>query len=159
MGYGLNVEIQGAKELQARLARSPQVTDAAGRAMLQMGTFIAEAAAKEQAPIDDGLLRGSITSKVTKDGAELVGIVGTNLDYAPYQEYGTGIYGPKGAPITPKRGRFLRFKTKAGQVVFARSVRGTRPRKYMAKGLLAVKNNIQKIRSLGLGVIKKQLGF
>ncbi len=151
--------IQGAKELQTRFARSPILMEQAAKTMLEAATFIAEGAAKESAPIDQGILRGSIHSKITKLNGELVGIVGTNLEYAPYQEQGTGIYGPKGTPITPKRSRFLRFKTKSGQVVFARSVRGTRPKKFMAKGMRAVQTNLTKIRQIGVNAMKKKLGF
>ncbi len=159
MGYGLNVEIEGLSELKARLAASPKVMDQASHQMLEMGTFIAEGEAKQQTPINDGVLRGSITSKVTKEGNEMVGIVGTNLDYAPYQEYGTGIYGPKGVPITPKQSSVLRFKTRDGQIVFARSVAGTKPRKFMYHGLQAVKSNLGKIQDLGIAYIKRALGF
>ena len=45
-------------------------------------------AAQDNAPYDQGTLKGSLKGKVnlSKDQA----IVGTNLSYAPYLEYGTG---------------------------------------------------------------------
>lgn len=46
--------------------------------------------------------------------------------YARFQNEGTGIYGPDGAPITPKSGNVLVFDG-IGGMVFARSVRGTEP--------------------------------
>jgi HK97 gp10 family phage protein len=36
-----------------------------------------------------GRLRGSITHELGHEGEELVGIVGTNVEYGPFQEFGT----------------------------------------------------------------------
>ena len=49
---------------------------------------LVERAAKQKAPKDNGTLRRSITSKV--EGT--TGIVFTPLEYAPYVEYGTGLF-------------------------------------------------------------------
>ena len=51
-----------------------------------------EAEAKKKAPKDTGALRRSITSKVDTSGSDIVGIVYTPLEYAPYVEYGTGLF-------------------------------------------------------------------
>lgn len=50
-----------------------------------------EGAAKRAAPVDTGRLRASITHEVEDHRAELevVGRVGTNVEYAIYQELGT----------------------------------------------------------------------
>lgn len=63
-----------------------------------MGTCCAlvEGAAKRKAPKDTGELRRSITSKVEDDGGNIIGIVYTPLEYAPYIEYGTGIFAEEG---------------------------------------------------------------
>lgn len=53
---------------------------------------IVEASAKKKAPKGDGGLRNSITSRV--DGNEA--IVFTPLEYAPYVEYGTGLFAEGG---------------------------------------------------------------
>ena len=53
---------------------------------------LVERSAKQKAPKDTGELRRSITSKV--DG--LRGEVYTPLEYAPYVEYGTGLFAEKG---------------------------------------------------------------
>ena len=47
----------------------------------------AAATAAEQAPVDTGRLKNSIDSVV--DEAEQVAYIGTNVEYAPYQEFGT----------------------------------------------------------------------
>ena len=53
---------------------------------------LVERSAKEKAPKDTGALRGSITSEV--QGLE--GVVFTPLEYAPYVEYGTGLFAENG---------------------------------------------------------------
>lgn len=53
---------------------------------------IVERAAKQKAPKGDGSLRRSIKSKVEGD----VGIVYTALEYAPYVEFGTGLFAEEG---------------------------------------------------------------
>lgn len=53
---------------------------------------IVEREAKQLAPKDNGELRRSITSKV--EGNQ--GIVFTPLEYAPYVEYGTGLFAVSG---------------------------------------------------------------
>ena len=53
---------------------------------------IVEKSAKQKAPKDTGALRRSITSKVEDNQ----GIVFTPLEYAPYDEYGTGLFAESG---------------------------------------------------------------
>lgn len=53
-------------------------------AMEEIG-LLAERYAKEEAPVDTGRLRNSISHDSDKDSA----VIGTNVEYAPYQEFGT----------------------------------------------------------------------
>ena len=69
------------------LANIPNLEEALGRACA-----IVEADAKKKAPKGNGGLRNSITSKV--EGEE--GIVYTPLFYAPYVEFGTGLFAESG---------------------------------------------------------------
>lgn len=57
-----------------------------------------ERSAKQKAHAirDTGQLANSITSKVEIDGNDVVGIVFTPTHYAPYVEYGTGLFAEKG---------------------------------------------------------------
>ena len=57
---------------------------------------LVERAAKQKAPKDNGELRRSITSKVEQDGNNVKGIVFTPLEYAPYVEFGTGLFAEEG---------------------------------------------------------------
>ena len=57
---------------------------------------LVERSAKQKAPKDNGELRRSITSKVEQDGNDVKGIVFTPLEYAPYVEFGTGLFAEEG---------------------------------------------------------------
>ncbi|MDD5510908.1 MAG: HK97 gp10 family phage protein [Dehalococcoidales bacterium] len=51
--------------------------------------LLVERDAKINAPVDTGRLRASITNRLEVEKDQLIGIVGTNVEYAPYQEFGT----------------------------------------------------------------------
>ena len=57
---------------------------------------IVERSAKQKAPKGIGELRRSIESKVEVDGNEVRGVVFTPLEYAPYVEFGTGLFAEEG---------------------------------------------------------------
>lgn len=57
---------------------------------------IVERSAKQKAPKGSGDLRRSITSEVTVEGDQIIGTVFTPLEYAPYVEYGTGLFAEGG---------------------------------------------------------------
>ena len=63
--------------------------EAAIRALEACG-LTAEGYAKLLCPVDTGNLRNSISHQV--DSEELAVYIGTNVEYAPYPELGTGIY-------------------------------------------------------------------
>jgi hypothetical protein len=48
---------------------------------------------------------------------------------------GTGIYGPRGQVIRPKSKKALKFTTKGGTTVFAKYVRGIKPRRFVEKSI------------------------
>lgn len=65
------------------------------RALEKCG-LIGEGYAKKDCPVDTGLLRASITHKVTEGGTAVY--VGTDKEYAAYVELGTGIHYTGGRP-------------------------------------------------------------
>lgn len=65
-------------------------------AALYRACAVIERSARQKAPKDTGALRRSITSKVERENGDLVGTVFTPLEYAPYIEYGTGLFAEKG---------------------------------------------------------------
>lgn len=52
-------------------------------------TLRVERSAKRLCPVDTGRLRASITHALEHDTLGFVGIVGTDVEYAPYVELGT----------------------------------------------------------------------
>ena len=63
---------------------------------IELGCAAVERDAKKKAPKNTGELKRSITSKVENEGRQVVGEVFTPLEYAPYVEYGTGLFAEKG---------------------------------------------------------------
>jgi len=81
-------KVIGAASLQSKLSALTQnkgIIEGLNKAVARV-----EASARLNAPVDDGALRASITHEV--DVAALQGSVGTPLSYAPYVEFGTGIF-------------------------------------------------------------------
>ena len=90
----MSVEFKGLDnvlELLDHVANPASIKQAMGKACA-----IVERSAKQNAPKDTGALRRSITSEVNISGADVVGIVYTPLEYAPYVEYGTGLFAENG---------------------------------------------------------------
>ena len=95
------MEIDGIEEVLSRLDGlvDPQrVRRAVGGACA-----LVERSAKQKAPKDTGALQRSITSEVTEGGGQIEGVVFTPLEYAPYIEYGTGLFAEKGGRQTAWR--------------------------------------------------------
>lgn len=91
--------------------------------------------AKRNVKVDNGTLRASVHGFVRVYPGQVVGRVGTPLIYGLYLHEGTGIYGPKHRPIRPIHRKYLRYQNKAGQVIFAKEVRGVRGDKWLVRAL------------------------
>lgn len=66
-------------------------------AAMTKATLLVERSAKQKVPKGNGELGRSITSEVQKEAdGTIVGIVYTPLEYAPYVEYGTGLFAEAG---------------------------------------------------------------
>lgn len=76
-----------AKKMMDKVGEATKLKEAIGKACA-----LIELAAKKKAPKGNGELRRSITSEVF----DTVGIVYTPLEYAPYVEYGTGLFAEEG---------------------------------------------------------------
>lgn len=95
-----NVEIRGIDEVLASL-ESLRDADELKRA-LGKACALVERSAKQKAPKtanSTGELRRSIKSRIEEDGDTLVGIVYTPLEYAPYVEFGTGLFAEEGGRL------------------------------------------------------------
>lgn len=80
-------------------------------AALNKACALVERTAKQKAEKNTGELRRSITSKVENTSGDLKGVVYTPLEYAPYVEYGTGLYREE----NPKAGYWVYVKNSSGQ--------------------------------------------
>lgn len=86
----MSIRLEGLEEIFQELEKlddTSNFTQALGKACA-----VIERSAKQKAPKDTGALRRSITSEV--NGLE--GVVFTPLEYAPYIEYGTGLFAEGG---------------------------------------------------------------
>jgi HK97 gp10 family phage protein len=61
--------------------------------LMQKVGWMVEAEAKRLCPVDTGRLRASITNQVNPIDSSV--IIGTNVKYAPYVEYGTSRMNPQ----------------------------------------------------------------
>ena len=84
----MNVEIRNNSK-----AISAEIKAALLRGLEKCG-LVGEGYAKKLCPVDTGNLRNSITHAV--DEAEPAAYIGTNSEYGPYVELGTGIYAEGG---------------------------------------------------------------
>ena len=82
-------EIEGLDRLMAKLEK---ISKSSMDEALKKACLVVETEAKLRCPVLDGQLRQSITNEV--DGE--TGVVGSNLEYAPYVHQGTGIYAKNG---------------------------------------------------------------
>lgn len=86
----MSIEFRGLEELIDKLEELEDTANV--ESALATSCALVEAAAKQKAPKGNGELRRSITSKVEN----LEGVVYTPLEYAPYVEYGTGLFAENG---------------------------------------------------------------
>ena len=118
-----------------------------------------------------GYRTGTYARSITNNGGVrrgnfIRGVVGSNVRYAPFLEYGTGLYGPAHHWIVPRTKKVLRFPAgrvgagtpftlagrkrsgKAGanaRYVFAKRVRGIRPRRYARDAAMIASPKVGKI--------------
>ena len=89
------IEFEGLEEV---LDSIDSLADLEGlQSALGKACAVVEASAKQKAPKDTGALARSITSKIE----DTEGIIFTPLEYAPYVEYGTGLFAEEGGRNTP----------------------------------------------------------
>lgn len=101
---------------------------------LGLACALVERAAKQKAPKDNGELRRSITSKV--EGT--TGIVFTPLEYAPYVEYGTGLF----AEVAGRKDTPWSYQDEEGEW---HSTSGQKPQPFMRPALNDNRTEILKI--------------
>lgn len=90
----MHIEIKGLDKLEQKL--NNLVNPEKMRNNVEQACLIVEAAAKEKTPVQTGELRRSIQTDVNFYGNITEGHVFSNLEYAPYVEYGTGLFAENG---------------------------------------------------------------
>jgi HK97 gp10 family phage protein len=135
------ITMQGLGEVLDALenvADKPKMVRAMGKACA-----LVERSAKQKPPKDTGALRRSIESKVETEGGNIVGIVFTPLEYAPYIEYGTGLFAENGGRMAVP----WRYKDDKGNW---HSTSGQKPQPFMRPALNENRENILRILKEGL---------
>ena len=88
------ITIQGADEIIEMLEEMVDASKLNGA--VDKACLLVEGEARRKAPRRTGNLRRSIESKVENNGDEIIGTIFTPLEYAPYVEYGTGLFAESG---------------------------------------------------------------
>lgn len=132
--------IENLDKLISKLEKLDDVNQA-----MEQACILVENEAKIKCPVDNGLLRNSITHYIEDNPNELIGVVGTNVEYAPYVEFGTGIYSSLG------NGRQDRWKYKDAKGEWHSTI-GQHPQPYLHP---ALEENRRKIEKMFKEQIKK----
>lgn len=90
----MSIKFEGLEDVLSALE---EIDDVDGlENVLGQACAVIERSAKQNAPKGTGELRRSITSEVRSRGDRIEGVVFTPLEYAPYVEYGTGLFAEGG---------------------------------------------------------------
>ena len=121
-------------------------------------TNLVHAQAKALAPVDTGNLRGSIHQEVKSRGKTVEGRVFTNVSYAPYVEFGTGVKGRGTYPYKIKgfslayRGTSWTYTPDGGETFYHTKGQVAQPYLYPA-----FKNNEKYIKNLFKTEVKAKM--
>lgn len=103
--------------------------------------IVVERDAKINCPVDQGHLRASIQHDVSFNAEEIVGVVYSSEEIAPYVHQGTGIYAVNGdGRKTP-----WKYEVKAGKYKGWHITRGQKPCPFLEYAKLFQKDKISKI--------------
>lgn len=103
--------------------------------------LVVESQAKQNCPVDIGILRVSITSETEVTASEIVGRVGTNEEYGPYVHNGTGIYAKDGNGRKTPWG----YTVRAGKHKGFHWTHGQRPQPFLENAKLEKKSTVERI--------------
>ena len=87
---GLSVKIEGLDRLIKKT--SPDLLRAPLKRFFERAAISVENRAKRNAPVDTGRLRSSLTHELDSADVPRFARVGTNVKYAPFMEFGTGLF-------------------------------------------------------------------
>lgn len=78
--------------INSLIIKLDKLGDTSTTKFLEKACLLVENSAKEKAPVNTGNLRNSMTHDVSGN----TGVIGTNVEYAPYVEFGTGLFSSLG---------------------------------------------------------------
>lgn len=139
----MSITIEGLENLTRKLDYLGGNSNAAIDKGLALGAEKIKADAKRECPADTGHLKASIVREKIPNGYA----VGTNVEYAPYVEYGTGTKGNPKVPHT-QRDKWTYMDEKGNY----HTVHAQRPRPYLQKAFDANKQYV-------LSTVKKQVAI
>lgn len=136
----MSVEIEGLDRLVAKLN---SISNNMEDKMFDAALFI-EDIAREKAPKRTGQLKGSLESNVERQGSTIVATVSSPEFYAPYQEYGTGLFAVNG---DGRKTPWVYEDELTGERIFTR---GNRPHPFLAPALRENKDAVMHFLREGL---------
>ena len=139
----VKMELRGMRQVLDRMRTMQANLDDPGPALLRAGAVLRDSAVRRLTQsggdqtwpptfrggtigVDTGRMRSSIGVTLTNTRTVTVG---TNVKYAKWFQFGTGIYIGRG-PIVAKSGKALKFEVN-GQTFFRHSVKGQPPRPFL----------------------------
>ena len=128
------------KHKKSRWEEIPKVIQDQIGDILEAGGFMVEADAKRLCPVDTGRLRASIHTR--KESWNTV-IVGTDVEYAPYVEYGTPPHMPPVEALKSWASRHKMGEKAAWALAKKIEKLGTQPQPFMRPALRANKQKIE----------------
>lgn len=131
-----DIRIDGIEETIERL--NGMISDRAIHSAIGKACALVERSAKQKAPKGNGELRRSITSKVEDVAGGVEGTVFTPLEYAPYVEFGTGLFAESGG----RKDVPWCYKDDAGEW---HSTSGMKPQPFMRPALNENREQIKRI--------------
>lgn len=94
-----------------------------------------------------GTLKASITHEVEIQGKEFEGYVGTNLEYGPYQEFGTGKYAENG---DGRKTPWAYTDERTGETIWTA---GNKPKPFLRPALTDNRDKVKQILSEGINEV------
>lgn len=150
----VSVRIEGLDKLMRKANRSGLL----GKPLKRFFTASALAVqrnAKKRAPVDTGRLRRSIAYEVHGAAVPMWAKIGTNVEYAPYQEFGTRAHWP---PISAMETWGRRHGLNGFLAAKAIAAHGVPEQRYMRGGLEDSVPEIRRHLSTAAGHIEERWG-
>lgn len=119
----ISVKIEGGREVVQAYGKWSREVERQLQFTVRQHTTRIQSRAKLLAPVDQGLLRSSIDTLFVDDG--MTGITYTQLFYAKYVEFGTGVFAVNGAG---RQTPWTYFSAKLGHFV---TTSGNKPQPFM----------------------------